>query len=118
MAVKSFLMDSRIVVGIGNIYANEALFRAGIAPNRPAGRISLRRYEHLAQAVRTVLAASINQGGTTLRDFVDAAGNPGYFRQTLQVYGRAGEPCPVCGTGIRVQRLGQRATYWCPQCQR
>jgi formamidopyrimidine-DNA glycosylase len=118
VAVKSFLMDSRVVVGVGNIYANEALFRAGIAPTRPAGRVSLERYETLAEAVRTVLAASIEQGGTTLRDFVNEAGNPGYFQQTLQVYGRAGEPCRHCSTEVRVSRIGQRATYWCPKCQR
>ncbi len=118
VAVKSFVMDSHVVVGVGNIYANEALFMAGIAPTRPAGRVSSRRYERLAAAIRTVLAASIAQGGTTLRDFVNEAGNPGYFQQTLRVYGRAGEPCRDCGAIVRLARLGQRATYWCPRCQK
>ncbi len=118
VAVKAFVMDSHVVVGVGNIYANEALFMAGILPTRAAGRISLPRYERLAGSIRTVLAASIEQGGTTLRDFVNEAGNPGYFQQTLRVYGRAGEPCRACGTAIHLERLGQRATYWCPQCQR
>lgn len=118
LAVKLFIMDSHNVVGVGNIYANESLFRAGIAPARPAGRISLARYERLAESIRTVLEASIAQGGTTLRDFVNESGNPGYFRQTLQVYERANEPCRRCGSRIRQGRLGQRATYWCGQCQR
>lgn len=117
-AVKTFIMDSRIVVGVGNIYANESLFRAGIAPIRPAGRISADRYEKLALAIKAVLEASIEQGGTTLRDFVNEQGNPGYFQQTLQVYERAGEPCRRCGAEIRLERLGQRATYWCGKCQR
>ncbi len=117
-AVKTFLMDSRIVVGVGNIYASESLFRAGIAPQRVAGRIALVRYQRLAEAVRAVLSASIEQGGTTLRDFVNESGQPGYFRQTLNVYDRAEAPCRVCQTPIRVERLGQRSTFWCPRCQR
>jgi formamidopyrimidine-DNA glycosylase len=116
--VKALVMDSHVVVGVGNIYANEALFMAGILPSRPAGRVSLERYERLAEAIKQVLAASIAQGGTTLRDFVNEAGHPGYFQQTLRVYGRAGEPCRSCGEAIRLERLGQRATYWCPRCQR
>lgn len=118
LAVKLFIMDSHVVVGVGNIYANESLFRAGISPTRPAGRISPDRYEKLADAIKAVLEASIEQGGTTLRDFVNEAGNPGYFRQTLQVYERAGEPCRRCGAEIKLARLGQRATYWCGKCQR
>ncbi|MGZ8216625.1 bifunctional DNA-formamidopyrimidine glycosylase/DNA-(apurinic or apyrimidinic site) lyase [Methylomagnum sp.] len=118
LAVKLFIMDSHIVVGVGNIYANESLFRAGIAPARPAGRVSLARYEKLVESIREVLEASIEQGGTTLRDFVNESGNPGYFRQTLQVYERADEPCRHCGTALRQGRLGQRATYWCGKCQR
>lgn len=118
LAVKLFIMDSHVVVGVGNIYANESLFRAGILPNRAAGRVSFDRYERLAQAIKAVLLASIEQGGTTLRDFVNEAGNPGYFRQTLQVYERAGEPCRHCGAAIKLGRLGQRATYWCGRCQR
>ena len=118
LPVKSFIMDSHVVVGVGNIYASESLFRAGIAPPRAAGRISRERYQRLADAIRGVLSASIEQGGTTLRDFVNEAGQPGYFKQTLQVYGRAGQPCRVCGAEIRLSRMGQRATYWCPVCQR
>jgi len=117
MAVKSFIMDSRIVVGVGNIYANEALFRAGIDPRRQAGRIALLRYEKLIVSIRDVLSEAIEQGGTTLRDFVNENGSPGYFQQTLQIYGRTGAPCRRCGEMIRTQRLGQRSTYWCPNCQ-
>lgn len=117
-AVKSFIMDSRVVVGVGNIYANEALFLAGIHPGRPAGRIGLARYRNLAGRIAEVLAASIEQGGTTLRDFVNEAGAPGYFKQILRVYDRAGEPCVICGEPIRRVRQGQRATYYCPRCQR
>ncbi len=116
-SIKSFVMDSHVVVGVGNIYASESLFRAGISPLRAAGRISLKRYERLAKAIQDVLAAAIQQGGTTLRDFVNAEGNPGYFRQTLNVYERAGEPCRACQTPIRMIRQAQRATYWCPTCQ-
>ena len=117
-AVKPFIMDSSIVVGVGNIYASEALFRAGIAPQRAAGRISRERYQRLAESIRTVLAAAIVQGGTTLRDFVNERGQPGYFKQTLHVYDRAGQPCRHCATPISVDRLGQRSTFWCPRCQR
>ena len=116
-SVKAFIMDSHTVVGVGNIYASESLFGAGISPTRAAGKISLARYERLAQTIRTVLSASIAQGGTTLRDFVNATGNPGYFRQTLNVYEREGEPCRVCETPVRMARQAQRATYWCPRCQ-
>ena len=118
LAVKNFLMDSHIVAGVGNIYANEALFLAGIHPARPAGCISARRYERLAQSVRDILQQAIAQGGTTLRDFVGGDGRPGYFRQTLRVYGRAGQPCPVCNTRLRVTHIGQRSTFYCPRCQR
>lgn len=117
-AVKLFIMDSKQVVGVGNIYANESLFHAGIDPHRPAGSLSLSRYETLAVSIRQVLEASIEQGGTTLRDFVNESGHPGYFKQTLAVYDRAGEPCRVCGEPIRMERLGQRATYWCAHCQK
>lgn len=116
-AVKLFLMDSRIVVGVGNIYANEALFLAGIRPQTPAGRISRVRFDGLAAAVRQVLAEAIAAGGTTLRDFTQGDGQPGYFQQSLRVYGRNDEPCLRCGKLIRLLRLGQRATYYCPQCQ-
>ena len=116
--VKTFLMDSHIVVGVGNIYANEALFGAGIRPDRAAGRVALARYQRLAEAVKFVLARSIRQGGTTLRDFVGGDGKPGYFRQQLQVYGRGGEACRVCAAPLAEVRLGQRATVYCRVCQR
>jgi len=116
-AVKNFLMDQRIVVGVGNIYASEALFRAGIDPARPAGKVGAMAYHKLAAAVCTVLEEALAQGGTTLRDFNDAHGQPGYFAQNLQVYGRKGLPCVVCGTPIRVRRLGGRSSFDCPQCQ-
>ena len=117
-AVKTFIMDSHWVVGVGNIYANEALFRAGIDPRRAAGRIGLARYGELARLIREVLRQAIEQGGTTLRDFVNASGKPGYFQQTLAVYGREGLPCVVCGETLRGVRLGQRSTFYCPRCQR
>lgn len=116
-AVKAFIMDSHIVVGVGNIYANEALFRARIDPRRPAGKISASRYELLAATIRLVLQEAIAQGGTTLRDFVNASGKPGYFQQTLAVYGRESEPCRVCGNPVRSVRLAQRSTFFCPRCQ-
>jgi formamidopyrimidine-DNA glycosylase len=116
-AVKNFLMDQRIVVGVGNIYASEALFRAGIDPARPAGEVGRDAYRKLAVSVRAVLEEALAQGGTTLRDFNDAHGQPGYFAQKLQVYGRKGLPCVVCGTPIRVRRLGGRSSFDCPQCQ-
>lgn len=117
LAVKSFIMDSRIVVGVGNIYASEALFVAGIDPSRAAGRISRQRYRLLAAAIREVLQRAIAAGGTTLRDFSDQQGRPGYFAQQLQVYGRAGEACTVCGQPIVKIILGQRASYFCSRCQ-
>ncbi len=117
LAVKSFIMDSRIVVGVGNIYASEALFCAAIDPARAAGRISRQRYARLAAAIRDVLQQAIAAGGTTLRDFSDQQGRPGYFTQQLQVYGRNGEPCRACGQSIRKIVLGQRASYFCPRCQ-
>lgn len=118
IAVKPFLMDSRVVVGVGNIYANEALFRSGIDPRRAAGRIAAARFERLAEAVRQVLAEAIAQGGTTLRDFVAEDGRPGYFQGQLQVYGRGGRPCVRCAAPLREVRLGQRSTVFCPHCQR
>lgn len=118
VAVKPFLMDNRVVVGAGNIYAAEALFMAGIDPRRAAGRVSLARYETLAAAVKEVLAAAIIQGGTTLRDFVSGQGEPGYFAQRLNVYGRHGQPCMRCGAELRRITLGQRASVFCPVCQR
>ncbi|TDB02692.1 bifunctional DNA-formamidopyrimidine glycosylase/DNA-(apurinic or apyrimidinic site) lyase [Halomonas marinisediminis] len=117
VAVKPFLMDNAVVVGVGNIYASEALFMAGIDPRRAAGRISAERYARLAAAAKEVLAAAITQGGTTLRDFVGGTGEPGYFKQRLNVYGRHGEPCRRCGTELRLITLGQRASVYCPRCQ-
>jgi len=116
-AVKLFIMDGRIVVGVGNIYANEALFLAGIDPRRAAGRIALARYEKLAEAIRHVLQEAIAQGGTTLRDFVGGQGEPGYFKQSLRVYDRQNLPCVNCQAPLRLVKLGQRATYYCPHCQ-
>jgi len=117
-AIKAVLMDARVVVGVGNIYASEALFRAGIHPVRAASRISARRYAALAEAVRQVLAEAVEQGGTTLRDFVAEDGRPGYFQQSLRVYGRTGRPCGRCGRPIRETRLAGRSTFYCPGCQR
>jgi formamidopyrimidine-DNA glycosylase len=118
VAVKTFIMDARVVVGVGNIYANEALFRAGIDPRRAAGRISRERYDRLTDMIKAVLAEAIGFGGTTLRDFVREDGRPGYFRASLKVYGHAAEPCPSCGLPLRTVRLSQRATVFCSQCQR
>jgi formamidopyrimidine-DNA glycosylase len=115
--VKSFIMDSHVVVGVGNIYANEALFRAGILPSRHAGKISLARFQRLAECIRHVLYEAIQQGGTTLRDFVNEAGRPGYFKQQLKVYGRAGLPCFICGEALAEIRLSGRTTVFCKHCQ-
>jgi formamidopyrimidine-DNA glycosylase len=117
VAVKSFIMDGGVVVGVGNIYASESLFLAGIHPARSCNRIALPRYQRLAETIRTVLDASIVQGGTTLRDYVKEDGNPGYFARSLRVYGRTGEPCPACGSPLREQRIGQRSSFYCPCCQ-
>ena len=116
--VKTFLMDQKVVVGVGNIYAAEALFMAGISPLRAAGQVSRERYRLLADAVRTILAAAIERGGTTLRDFISPDGAPGYVEQELAAYGRGGEPCPNCGKRLRQAAIGQRTTAWCPRCQR
>ncbi len=117
-SIKAFIMDSRIVAGVGNIYASEALFRSGIRPGLAAGRVSRIRMASLADAIRDVLSEAIKVGGTTLRDYVDASGMPGYFGQKLFVYERAGQPCRKCKTPIRQFTQGQRSTYWCPHCQR
>ncbi len=118
IAVKPAIMDSHLVVGVGNIYASEALHRAGLRPGRRAGSLSRPACDRLATAIREVLAAAIVSGGTTLRDFVDGDGQPGYFAHALQVYGRAGQLCLRCGGTIRLSRHGQRASYHCPGCQR
>lgn len=117
-SIKQTLMDGHLVVGVGNIYANEALFRAGIRPMLPAGRLGRERCERLAQAVRDVLRQAIAAGGSSLRDFVDSSGRPGYFQQQYFVYGRDGEPCRQCGSAIHLLRQGQRASFYCAQCQR
>jgi formamidopyrimidine-DNA glycosylase len=117
-AVKLVLLAGDIVVGVGNIYASESLFRAGINPKTPARRISLARYEKLAQAVREILAEAIVQGGSTLRDFISVNGQSGYFQQTYFVYDRAGVPCKVCATPIRQIKQGQRSTFYCVNCQK
>jgi len=118
VAVKNFIMDSHIVVGVGNIYASESLFRARIHPKRAAGRISQARYAALVDAIRDVLSEAIEDGGTTLKDFVRERGQPGYFGQQLQVYDREGEPCRRCKTPIKTARIGQRSAFYCPACQR
>ena len=117
-AIKLVIMDAKVVVGVGNIYASEALFRAGIRPQTAANKISKPKLEKLVVAIRDVLTDSIREGGTTLRDFLQSDGEPGYFKQRLFVYERKGEPCRVCGTPIRHAVLGQRSTYWCPLCQK
>jgi len=115
---KSFVMDGRVVVGAGNIYAAEALFRAHIKPMRPAGRLTRSECGGLAQHIKAVLAEAVEQGGTTLRDFISAEGHPGYFQQRLLVYGREGEPCLICKTRIKRLVIGQRSSFYCPKCQK
>ena len=117
VAVKNFLMNGHVVVGVGNIYANEALFLAGIRPTVQAQKVTLPAYIALADAVRQVLNSAIQMGGTTLRDYVGGQGDPGYFAQSLNVYGRDGEQCNLCDTKLKFLRLGQRATVYCPKCQ-
>jgi formamidopyrimidine-DNA glycosylase len=118
VAVKNFLMNGGIVTGVGNIYASEALFGAGIHPGRSAGRISAARWERLARSVRATLESALESGGSTLRDFVTVDGTPGHFQHRHAVYGREGKPCRVCRTPIRALRQGQRSTFYCPRCQR
>jgi formamidopyrimidine-DNA glycosylase len=116
--IKTFIMDGKVVVGVGNIYANEALFMAGINPKSKAGKISLPRYTRLVKAIKKVLADAIKRGGTTLRDFTNSEGKPGYFSQELQVYGRQGEPCVNCSKALKEIRQAQRSTVYCANCQR
>jgi formamidopyrimidine-DNA glycosylase len=118
VAIKQFVMDSHIVAGVGNIYANESLFRSGIHPARRAGTISQARFQRLAIALKDVLNEAIELGGTTLRDFTGGDGKPGYFRLRLDVYGRGGKSCSRCGATIRQSRQGGRSTYFCRRCQR
>jgi formamidopyrimidine-DNA glycosylase len=118
VAIKQLIMNSQVVVGVGNIYASEALFRAGIRPRRAAGRVTRSEHDALAKSIKAVLADAIREGGTTLRDYVNPEGMPGYFRQRLYVYERSGEPCRVCKTPIKQLVQGQRSTYFCQGCQK
>lgn len=117
LPVKSFIMDSKIVVGVGNIYAAEALFRAGIHPEQPAGTVSAEKFVELAAAIKSILKHAIKKGGTTLKDFSKSDGTPGYFSIELQVYGRAGQACVRCEYKLKLIRIGQRSTVFCPACQ-
>ena len=117
VSIKQFIMNAAIVVGVGNIYASEALFMAGIHPRRAAGRVALPRYELLVAAIRNVLSSAIRAGGTTLRDFYGGDGEAGYFRQQLEAYGREGEACRRCNTPISAIVQGQRSTFYCKNCQ-
>lgn len=118
VAIKQFIMNSHVVVGVGNIYASEALFRAGINPKRAAGKTSATRMERLANAIKDVLGEAIQVGGTTLRDYRNSDGKPGYFKQQLNVYERSGKPCRACSSPVKRIIQGQRASYYCPRCQR
>lgn len=118
VAVKPFLMDAQTVVGVGNIYASEALFRAGIDPRRATGKVSSAAFRRLVKSVREVLSEAIEAGGTTIRDFANSDGAPGYFSISLRVYGRGGEPCVACSAPVRLIRQGQRSTYFCTNCQK
>jgi len=118
VSIKQFIMNGHVVVGVGNIYACESLFKAGISPKALAGKISKKRYEKLVEVIKEVLAHAIEQGGTTLKDFVQAEGNPGYFQQQLNVYGRAGEVCLACESRVKQIKQGQRSTFYCSKCQK
>ena len=118
LAVKQFIMDQQVVAGVGNIYANEALYLSGIRPSLAAGRISGRRYHNLSEHLKKVLEQAIAQGGTTLRDFVGGDGKPGYFKQQLNVYGRSGLPCPKCTRSLKEIKIGNRSTVFCQNCQK
>jgi formamidopyrimidine-DNA glycosylase len=118
IAIKQRIMDSHVVVGVGNIYANESLFFAGIDPRKPAGKVSKAKITLLVEHIKGVLARAIEQGGTTLKDFVNSDGKPGYFAQSLSVYGRGGESCHVCQSVLKEIRMGQRTTVYCPKCQK
>lgn len=117
-AIKLMIMDNAIVVGVGNIYANESLFQAALLPNRPANSLSLKDCEHLVSAIKHILQRAIETGGSTLRDFVNSDGKSGYFQQEYKVYGRAGETCKMCGSLIEKTVLGQRGTFYCANCQK
>ncbi|PCH84314.1 MAG: DNA-formamidopyrimidine glycosylase [Piscirickettsiaceae bacterium] len=117
LPIKSFMMDGHMVVGVGNIYASESLFLSKIHPSRACNKVSKARLNTLIHAIKTILRSSIEQGGTTLKDFVNSDGKPGYFQQTLNVYGRKGQPCTHCSTPIKQVTIGQRSTFYCPTCQ-
>ena len=117
MTIKQFIMNSQIVVGVGNIYASESLFLAGIRPSIKTGRLSRKRMKKLVEAIKKILIQAIKSGGTTLQDFYMSDGNPGYFKQKLKVYGREKEPCVKCGEPISIRILGQRSTFYCRICQ-
>lgn len=117
VAVKQFIMDNKIVVGVGNIYASESLFHSRILPTRAAMSLSAAEWQSLVAQIKQTLTTAIGQGGTTLKDFAQADGKPGYFAQELQVYGKSGEACPVCGEAIQEQKIGQRNTFFCLECQ-
>ncbi len=117
VAVKNFIMDGKVVVGVGNIYASESLFMAGIRPTIQSGKVSRARYQRLSESIKDVLSNAIKAGGTTLNDFSQVDGKPGYFKQELQVYGRAGEACFACKTDIKSIVIGQRNTFYCRTCQ-
>lgn len=116
--VKSFIMDGKVVAGVGNIYATEALFLAGIHPERAAGKVKAEEFEILVPLIKKILKAAIKKGGTTLKDFTQSDGSPGYFSIQLSVYGKAGQPCPHCGTALKSMRVGQRGTVFCSLCQK
>lgn len=118
MAIKNFIMDNHVVVGVGNIYANESLFKARIHPKRAAGKVSKKRYQELTKHIKQTLADAIKQGGTTLKDFTQSDGNPGYFAQELLVYGQGGKPCTECGSLLKEAKIGQRTTVFCNVCQK
>lgn len=118
LPVKQFIMDQKVVTGVGNIYATEALFTAGISPTRSAGNISLKRYQRLTLEIKVTLEEAIKQGGTTLRDFVGGDGKPGYFQQTLHIYGKTGHNCPKCQTALKSLKLASRNSVYCPKCQK
>ena len=117
VAIKQFIMDAKLVVGVGNIYANEALFQAGIRPTRPANQISHKRYQRFVSIIKEVLSKAIERGGTTLKNFNQVDGKPGYFAQQLAVYGRTGEPCIQCGETLTEIRQTGRSSVFCKQCQ-
>ncbi len=118
VAIKPWIMDAKVVVGVGNIYANESLFNARLHPEQLAGSLTPKQTDRWVAAIKTILQYAITRGGTTLRDFVGGDGKPGYFAQELNVYGRAGEPCTECGKPLQEIRLGQRSTVFCPRCQK